>query len=547
MRTTHFSSGGRPSAAYLAAAALLFVATLSCQPEGDPSAEADTGRVDSDAPAQIARTSDAPSNARGDVWIDPAFENAGSASVVAVVWFDRQLIGADEPYLESTERFEGLGRAEIREQVLRTLKAMSDSSYAEASAALGSMESNGTVRECRWHWIVNAVSCVVPLNQGAQLAELPGAWKVFRATNRSRPSRSSFPEVGPEFAPESGTSEPFDASGREVGWSVDLIGAPRVWEELGITGRGVLTVFSDFGFKFDAPNTLPTLYRNAAEIPANGTDDDENGYVDDVHGFNFDAGSSALNRARVNSSNSIHGNATATVVSGRAASDTDRLLGLAPDSRWAGMIAVNEVEAGIEWALEQNADIINMSFSLPRLGEYRSHWRKVMEHGALAGLFLVSGAGNFADSSRPSYRPIPEQLGIPEGIPDAVFGVAGLDRDGARPSFSSQGPVLWDTEHYREGEIEKPDFTTYNFIIPVTDVDGLETVVAGNSFAGPHLAGVLALMLEADPEMTPWQATEILRATAQDVLEPGFDMQSGFGSVRAFEAVSEALRHRDER
>ena len=60
-------------------------------------------------------------------------------------------------------------------------------------------------------------------------------------------------------------------------------------------------------------------------------------------------------------------------------------------------------------------------------------------------------------------------------------------------------------------------------------------------------AGVLALMLEADPDLTPWAAREILRETSKDILDPGVDSQSGAGLVNAFAAVSEVLRRKNMR
>jgi subtilisin family serine protease len=186
------------------------------------------------------------------------------------------------------------------------------------------------------------------------------------------------------------------------------------------------------------------------------------------------------------------------------------------------------------------------------MGEMRAHFRKVMEHGALAGLFFVSGAGNFADSTRPNFAPIPVQMRVPEDIPLAVLGVSGVGEDGRRPFFSSQGPVMWKTGEYDEGEVPKPDLATVNTNLVALDSSGRAFVPgprgwSGNSFAAPHLAGVLALMLEADPELTPWRAREILMRTARDIEPAGFDMQTGAGLVDAYAAVVEVQRNRASR
>ena len=66
-------------------------------------------------------------------------------------------------------------------------------------------------------------------------------------------------------------------------------------------------------------------------------------------------------------------------------------------------------------------------------------------------------------------------------------------------------------------------------------------MASGNSLAGPHMAGIVALMFSANPELLPWEVKEILISTAQDIGEPGFDYQSGHGFVNAYDAVKKVL------
>lgn len=204
------------------------------------------------------------------------------------------------------------------------------------------------------------------------------------------------------------------------------------------------------------------------------------------------------------------------------------------------MIAASNIEESVEWAIEQGADTYSMSFSQPNLGEYRNHWRKVLEHGTLCGVVFISGAGNFAAGRNAA--PIPVQMRNPEDIPHAVLGVAGVGVDGQRPPFSSQGPVVWETEHYHEGQVNKPDFATINHRVPCVDPEGnLKNMASGNSLTGPHMAGILALMLSANPELLPWEIKEILKSIAEDIEDPGFDFQSGHGFVNAYDAVKAVI------
>jgi subtilisin family serine protease len=183
---------------------------------------------------------------------------------------------------------------------------------------------------------------------------------------------------------------------------------------------------------------------------------------------------------------------------------------------------------------------------MPGFGQYRSHWRKVMEHGAFCGLVFVSGAGNFAREDSRDYAPVPVQMRIPEDIPDAVISAAGVRRDLTRPPFSSQGPVQWLTDDYRDGLTPKPDVSAFNAGLPVTMPDGTVRPqgASGNSFAGALLSGAAALILSADPEILPWDLRDIIIKTAVDIGPPGFDYQTGHGLINCHRAVEEVLRRR---
>jgi len=324
----------------------------------------------------------------------------------------------------------------------------------------------------------------------------------------------------------------------------------QVWGELGLTGRGTLSVVHDGGWTLAAPPVDATLWCNAGEIPGNGKDDDGNGYVDDRHGYHTIRGDGNIIGGAKTPAGTTHGDLTAAMIAGRDFLDTAIVIGMAPGGRWAA--AQGDITTGVEWALTIGADTYSMSFSMPGLGELPGHWRRVLEHGALAGLFFVSGAGNNGNPSGPNYAPPPRQMGIPEGVPLAVFGVSGVGRDGTRPIFSSQGPVVWETVDYHDGEVQKPDFATVNTNLLGIDSTGRAMYrgprgFSGNSFAGPHTAGIIALMLEADPDLTPWVARDILVSTARDVDPAGVDFQTGAGLVDAYAAVLEVQRRGRER
>lgn len=475
------------------------------------------------------------------LWIDPAWQDTTARVVPSrvILWFDRQLLSGGDAYAQATARLGDARRRALRSIIVDSLKRLSNTSWERARPVLTRLEQQGVIARCERHWVVNSVTCEVDARNVRRLGEVPGAFRAYRSDARASGGMSA-PTASVGCAPGDDTWRPDPA---KAPWNATFLGVDRVWREFGVSGRGVLHVVHDFGWTLAPPPILATLWCNPREIAGNGRDDDNNGYVDDVHGFNADQRDQGIVGGGPLPGGGTHGDLTAALLAGRELADTALIVGIAPGSRWAAVVSNRNVEGGVEWALTVGAHTYSMSFSMANLGELRGHWRRVAEHAALAGLFLVSGAGNFAVEGSPNYAPVPVQMRIPEDIPLAVFGVSGVGRDGRRPVFSSQGPVQWETVDYREGLVQKPDFAATNINLIAPDTMGRPAARgpsgwAGNSFAGPQTAGVLALMLEVDPDLTPWVARQILIETARDIEPAGVDHQTGAGVIDAYRAVA---------
>ena len=477
------------------------------------------------------------------IWVDSVFEKRFQKTrrVRVSVWFDDQLLGDGKAYLRRSREFSQRRRGELGQAAMKTLQAIHVRSWKKAQPRLQQLVAEGKISQLEDHWIVNGFSCVTVKEHLESLRSVPGVRKIFAGPPRPT-RRPPGPVAAPGFARPQ--RQPFDPKRYQHPWYVRSLQADRVWKEYAVTGRGTLNVIHDFTFVF-SENLNENLYRNAGEIPANNVDDDKNGLVDDYHGYNFDDQTAVLTKVPVPlksaSPQGMHGFMCAAVVCGRGIKGSPYEFGIAPESEWAGVIGVARLEESIQWAIEQGADTYSMSFSIPGLQEYRSHWRKVMEHGSLCGVFFVSGAGNFAQTAK-----LPVQMRTPEDIPEVVFAAAGVQRNFARTPFSSQGPVKWQTEHYQDGLIQKPEVCAFNLGLPLLQRDGSVRPVAlnGNSFAGPMFCGTIALMLSADPDLLPWDLKEIITTTAIDVAQPGIDGQTGHGLINCYRAVKEVLRRK---
>jgi filamentous hemagglutinin family protein len=201
----------------------------------------------------------------------------------------------------------------------------------------------------------------------------------------------------------------------------------------------------------------------------------------------------------------------------------DRLLGVAPGARILAIRAFGEAAGsadgttfnilkGIEWATSQGARVINMSFAGPRDPSLERALKTAREKGVV----LVAAAGNAGPKSPPLY---------PGADPNVIAVTATDSRDGVFRG-ANQGTQL---------SVAAPGV---DVLAPAPDE--AYQMSTGTSIATAHVSGVVALMLERDPSLTPADVRKILEATATDLGTKGKDAQYGWGLVnpkKALEAV----------
>ena len=228
-----------------------------------------------------------------------------------------------------------------------------------------------------------------------------------------------------------------------------------------------------------------------------------------------------------NNYNDGHGHGT-HVAGTVAAVDND--LGVVGVSPEAGLYAVkvldnlgrgnwSTVVAGIEWAVEQNIPILNMSLG----GADGRSLRDACDAAYSKGHLLVAAAGNSGN-----YPGTGNNVAYPAGY-RSVIAVAASDNNDNRSFFSSTGPEV---ELIAPGQRILSTWRLNRYII-----------ANGTSMASPHVAGSAALTWAANPDLTNVQVREILSDTAEDLNLPA--NHQGKGMVRADLAVRAALNQVD--
>ncbi len=315
---------------------------------------------------------------------------------------------------------------------------------------------------------------------------------------------------------------------------VDVMEADRVWDELNITGNGVVVCVIDTGLCITHPDIANQVWENPGETPGNGQDDDNNGFIDDVYGWNFENDNNNINDLHG------HGSHVSGTVAGDGTSGTQ--AGMAPDAQimtarfWNSFSGEQTVWDGMQYALDNGADVSTASLGWPHsMGPDRVTWRNVCENTIAGGVVVLYASGNEGCGNPP------DNVRTPGDVPDVIT-VGATDCSDNIASFSSCGPVTWqgivpfDDCPYPPGCI-KPTISAPGVNTTSHATCSGYTQMSGTSMATPHAAGAVALILEANPALDHFDVKAILEASAVDLGASGKDNTFGAGRIDVYEAV----------
>jgi subtilisin family serine protease len=339
---------------------------------------------------------------------------------------------------------------------------------------------------------VNGLAATVPAEAVPELAAFPGVESV----TRDRVLRA--PAVVRDAAP------PTD-------WNLSAIGAPNLWS-LGLRGAGAVVANMDTGVDGEHPD-LKSRWRGGAS-----------GWLDP---FNHTAAPYDVIG---------HGTHTMGILVGGSG------VGVAPDATWIaakifddrGDTTESIVHQAFQWLLDPDADpttadgpdVVNASWSVGATGVCDSSFQPDVDAMKAAGMVLVFSAGNGGPTAPSSVSPAANPGSLAAGA---------IDAGGAVASFSGRGPSACGGGVY-------PDVVAPGVAVRTTDISLAGTAqyatVDGTSFAAPHVAGVVALLAGALPQLAPAAIEGALRVSARDLGAAGPDDLSGYGLVDATAAYA---------
>jgi len=421
--------------------------------------------------------------------------------------------------LDQTLRVEKATMAVRHERVLTALKEASQRSQPALLNYLNVKKGQGAIEGYTPYWIMNLV--VVSATK-AELKRIAQRGDVEAIEGNFKPTLIEPFYMGSAIA------------GIGVTKSLKAINADRVWNELGYTGAGRLIGGLDTGVDGDHP-ALTDRWRGNwhpwqecwRDALGGGTT-----YPVDNHG---------------------HGTHTMGTMcgAGHATGDT---VGVAFEALWIADNSINQgvspefdndVLGAFQWFADPDGDpgttddvpdVVQNSWGIDaRFGydyqdcDYR--WQEAIENCEAAGVVVTFSAGNEG--------PSPQTHRSPANIcntPTVNFSVGAVDCENYNwpypiASWSSRGPSDCD------GVTIKPELVAPGVYVYSSYNTGGYTRMSGTSMAGPHVAGVVALMRQANPNADVQWIKEILMSTSHDLGTAGEDNTYGWGFIDAYEAV----------
>ena len=460
--------------------------------------------------------------------IDPELQSVinqkNNEKISINIIFKSQLDRAD--LRERSNQF--IDRETKRQAVIKELKNFSSESQQEVLSIIKSAESKNEVSDIVCHWLSNSITCTTTREVIEQLAKRDDILLIGHNCDRN------------VLCDEVSTAA---EEGKEITENVVKVNAPKVWD-LGYTGKGVLVAILDTGVNYEHPDLADHLWDGGSEYPN--------------HGYNSYYGTKETMDKRG------HGTHCAGTICGDGSGE--KRTGVAPDVTLMCIKALNDegsanansIISGMEFAIEHGADVLSMSLGIANSSiTDRILLRQTCVNTLEAGVIASVAAGNEGENI--NSNPIPNNVRVPSSCPapwihpdqqgnaggtSCVVSVGAVDKNDKRASISSQGPVTWENTSYADYPYEpgigliRPDVCA-----PGKDVVSLNynsngyTIKTGTSMAAPCVAGIMCLMLEKNPNLTPAEISMILETTAVKLADKK-NNETGSGRVDALAAIN---------
>lgn len=379
----------------------------------------------------------------------------------------------------------------------------------------------------------------IQLNHPIHLIANPSLEAAREAARALR--EEGFPFPGLESGPTEDNPEIKQAATQATGadpmlsqaWGLSMVGGVQAWQTTP-AGRGIIVAVTDTGVDYNHVDLINNMWRNPGEIPGDGADNDNNGFVDDVVGWDFAYNDNkpydhtlSLIEILFQGGNPGHGTHCAGVVGARR-NNAKGAAGIAPEATIMALRFITEKGQGdtasavkvVDYAVKMGARIISASWGSEGEEEGDFALREAIQRAQAAGVLFVAAAGNgrvnmAAGTSAGFDNDTDAKPVYPASYPyDNVIAVAALQQDGSLAGFSnwgSKGGVDLGAPGVKILSTVPGD----RFQDTVIDLgEFMKATWDGTSMATPFVAGGAAVAWSRSPQKD-WRAIkdEVLRGT----------------------------------
>ena len=438
----------------------------------------------------------------------PSTDKTFSVIITMTDEYDQAQMAHEIQYMKSEER---------RSYVVDELKRFSKASQSDLLQLLNEGVRSEIVKDVKSFWLFNGISCTTTREMIEALSQRKDIAVIDLDRVVMLPDNEKATEVTEAI--------------RGLAWHVSQVHANDVWAyngASGYNGTGVVVAIIDTGVNYNHVDLSDHMWNGGDEYPNHGYDfySKDNDPMDEYG----------------------HGTHCAGITAGDGTSGTQ--TGIAPNATIMALkvfggagseASTDDILEAMSFAVDHGANIVNMSLgSAGASGNayYRQAFVNMMNANVVASVAAGNHGQNYDTYSLPANIGSPGNCPSPWHNPDqalsggqsAAITIGASNRSDRKTTFSSFGPVTWGNVSdyndypYAEGSttetgLIKPDIITPGADIVSCDFSDNSGHVSnkGTSMAAPLASGIMALMLQANPNLTPSQIDQILETTAWPV------------------------------
>lgn len=332
-------------------------------------------------------------------------------------------------------------------------------------------------------------------------------------------------------------------------WYLPKVRADLAWDKISSSPDITIAVI-DSGIQIDHPDLRQNIWANEDEIPGNGIDDDNNGFIDDDQGWDF-INNSPDPRPQFSDDYSeaglTHGTLIAGIIAGQG-NNAAGISGITWNARIMPLRALDDKGQGrtgdviraLDYAINNGAQIINLSFSSPTFSD---GFKEAVMRANDAGVIIVAAAGNDQTASggqdlskNPLYPACYRRI-----TNDLMIGVAATDGIDQKTNFSAFGKRCVDVSAPGIGFFGLSPYNQYFAMGAYAKYyDGFWS---GTSMATAVVSGAAALAAAVNPHMSPAEIKDVVVRGSDpiDATNPSYAGNLGYGRLNILSSINWAI------